>query len=372
VLSRHLPFGLVVIDRDGRVSYANDAVRSLLGHPFDADAGFEAWLECGAPEELQREPILREWRDNVWRRQLARVFSLATAEGLLKEIELRPRLLSDGRLLVTISDVTEARRSEDALRTSEIKYRGLFQRFPASIALADRAGVIIDANPALEQLTGHTRAELRRLRLHDLFASDPQATGPERADDPVLVRTRQGETVPALVSVAPICNVAGETVLEAFFIQPEPKPKASEPAAAEPQPTAPEPSATAPPSGPAAPTPEAWQDLAFDNLRTALMVTDLRGRVRAANPAALRFFGYDRESLLGGGLYRLFRPDDPAGFSREVSERINLFRCWEGETPFVRADGTTGRCLAEVTSATGSNVPGLLCVVRPIFESVGR
>ena len=49
-----------------------------------------------------------QWRDKVWRKQVRRVFPLMNADGLIKEIEFRPSLLPDGRLILILSDVTES------------------------------------------------------------------------------------------------------------------------------------------------------------------------------------------------------------------------------------------------------------------------
>jgi PAS domain S-box-containing protein len=364
-LSRHLPFGLVLLDREGIVTAANEAVIALLGRPLAVGNPFEPWLADSAPEEVLREPVLREWRDNVWRRHMARTFSLTSTDGLLKEIELRPRLLPDGHLLLMLSDVTESRRAEDALRTSEAKYRGLFRELPTGIALADRTGALVEGNPALEKLTGYSRVDLRRLRLSDLVEMQPTngETPPEAR--PALVVARDGSRHPVTVSQGPIRNPAGDAVLQACFFLPRATPAPPEPAD-EPAPEA---------ALPALPTPteaeSAWRDLAFASLRTAMLVTDLRGRIRAANPAAARFFGADEDSLIGTALYRLFRPQDPAAFSRDVSESLNATKRWERETMFHDPEGTpVGNCRAEITPAAGDISPGLLCVVQPVFAPV--
>lgn len=366
-LARHVPFGLVQVDREGIVSAANDAVAALLGRALTVGAAFEPWLSAGAPEEMLREPVLREWRDNVWRRQMARCFSLASADGLLKEIEVRPRLLPDGHLLLILSDVTETRRAEDALRTSEAKYRGLFRELPTGIALADRTGALVEGNPALEKLSGYSRVDLRRLRLDDLLAFDDEGESPGTHARPALLLARDGARYPVMVSQGAIRNPAGEAVLQACFFLPRPITPAPDLAAPE---SAPESDAA-----PAALSPPAavggcpWRDLAFDNLRTAMLVTDLRGRVRVANAAAAQFFGTDTQTLEGTALYRIFRPEDPAGFSREVSTQLNAAKRWECETVFHDAEGQpAGTCRAEITPATGDIVPGLLCVMQPVFS----
>jgi PAS domain S-box-containing protein len=377
-LTRHVPFGLALLDREGVVIAANDAVGLLLGRALTAGAAFEPWLTESSPEEALRDPVVREWRDTVWRRQMNRTFSLISADGLIKEIELRPRLLPDGHLLLILTDVTESRRAEDALRTSEAKYRGLFREFPTGIVLADRTGALVEGNPALEKLSGYSRVELRRLRLSQLVAMAPELEAVGTDGRAAFLLTRNGSRLPISLSHGPIRNPAGDTLLQACFFLP--RAAAADPAAhaatAAPEAVVQEAhtiesSEALEPLSLPSDTPSAWRDLAFANLKTATLVTDLRGRIRAANPAAIRFLATDGDSLEGVALYRLFRPEDPTGFSREVSEQLNARRRWERETIYFDAEGMpVGRCRAEIIPATSDAVPGLLCVIQPVFTMI--
>ncbi|MFN0127280.1 MAG: PAS domain-containing protein [Verrucomicrobiales bacterium] len=365
-LAQHVPFGLVQLDREGVVTGVNLAVGALLGRVLAVGCPFEPWLTSAAPEDVLREPIVREWRDNVWRRQLARTFSLASKDGLLKEIEIRPRLLGDGHLVLIMTDVTEARRAEDALRTSETKYRSLFRELPAGIALADRTGALVEGNPALEKLSGYSRVDLRRLRLADLLAFDAAPPSPASTDPrPAHLLTRNGSRLPVMVSQGAIRNPDGEPILQVCFLLPNPAPAPTKSAETA-ETAAPSPSPS--PLAPSADATSPWRDLAFDNLRTAMLVTDLRGRIRAANPAAAQFFGVEPRALENVALFRLFRPDDPAGFSRDVSTHLNQAKHWAAETPYHDIDGRpAGTCRAEISPVNGSLVPGLLCILQPVF-----
>ena len=363
-LASHVPFGLVQLDREGTVIAANPAVTALLGRGLPVGSAFEPWLAQAAPEDVLREPVVREWRDNVWRRQMTRTFSLASTDGLLKEIEVRPRLLADGHLLLILSDVTESRRAEDALRTSEAKYRGLFRELPTGIALANRSGALVEGNPALEQLSGYSRSDLRRLNITDLIAFENGTEPPGAGPRPATLIARNGTRQPVTVTQGAIRNAAGEPVLQACFFLPRTTTQAPDEAA----PTEPESAATLAPAETDERAP--WRDLAFDHIGSAVLVTDLRGRIRVANPAAARFFGTDPRALEGTALYRLFRPEDPAGFSREVSTSLNASRRWASQTACHDSEGRpAGTCRAEITPISHPSVPGLLCLLQPVFSA---
>jgi len=60
----------------------------------------------------------------------------------------------------SVEDITERKRTEASLRNSESRYRGLIQLAVDGILLGNHAGVIIDANQCMCEMTGKTREEL--------------------------------------------------------------------------------------------------------------------------------------------------------------------------------------------------------------------
>jgi len=65
-------------------------------------------------------------------------------------------------------DFEDIRKAEQALRESEDRYRRLFNMAPEAIVIFTAAGVLIEANPAHEKLTGFTREELLGKHYSDL------------------------------------------------------------------------------------------------------------------------------------------------------------------------------------------------------------
>ncbi len=74
----------------------------------------------------------------------------------------------------TIVDMSETRRALDALRESEERYRGVFQKFRDGILFFDpESKAILDSNPSLQKLLGYSAGEMRGLSLSDVVAEDP-------------------------------------------------------------------------------------------------------------------------------------------------------------------------------------------------------
>lgn len=157
----HIAAGIVLLDADGRALVTNQKHRELLGFGIDEAGDIENWLREGCDEVGHAESVLKIWHEDIWRRQLTKVVALKSSKGTLRELEIAPQLfLNDNRLLLTISDVTESKRSEEAMRESEIRFRALFRESAMGIALIDAEQKIYDINPALERVLGVPRRQL--------------------------------------------------------------------------------------------------------------------------------------------------------------------------------------------------------------------
>ncbi|HEX7688986.1 MAG TPA: response regulator [Burkholderiaceae bacterium] len=63
-------------------------------------------------------------------------------------------------LVATVQALVRTRVAEEAMRRSEQKFRAIYAQSLSGIALLDDAGVLIDANPAMESLLGRPHADL--------------------------------------------------------------------------------------------------------------------------------------------------------------------------------------------------------------------
>ena len=80
---------------------------------------------------------------------------------LLDARQVRRATNGDDLILLAIEDITERRSQEQALQTSELRYRRLFETARDGILILDAStGKIIDSNPFMSELLGYTKEEL--------------------------------------------------------------------------------------------------------------------------------------------------------------------------------------------------------------------
>lgn len=164
-----LPYGFVLLGTKQEVRHENALCRQLTGHGIVESGGIESWLTALCPETEHREKVIQSWREDIWRNQLTRTFTLRTAAQKPREIEFRSSLLPDGGMTLTLEDVTETRRAEETQRNGRWKFRALFSHTRTATVLVDRSDRIIDANPAFIQLSGIGMKDLRLSPFPDLL-----------------------------------------------------------------------------------------------------------------------------------------------------------------------------------------------------------
>jgi len=309
-----IPCGIFVLDERGAMIYQNERLAKLLGRAIDKSAGVEEWLVHGCPTPEHREHVTLAWRESVWRRQLTRTVSLATADGLLKEIEFQPVALGSGGLLVSIQDVTETCRHEEQMRSMEAKMRTLLQGNPVAIVLTDKSGVIFEVNPQAEQLLGQPKAELRRYPI-DAWLDPESATarrdalrvlrsgGPQAEALGIRIRRTDGSLSSTVLNLAVVPDAHGDPHCTIHFFMPA----AEEPPKQEPA------SNLVPheqPSGDAAAGSEPMTEI----LISELLATDANGRIISWTQHAQEIFDFDAGTAVGRPLHLLFRPSDATGF----------------------------------------------------------
>ncbi len=100
--------GIVLLGRDGKIIYSNEAASQIVGTDLASFEMIEDWLSHAliANDQLGVNELLERWRSLVWVKGSTEVFPINTDSQGPLQIEVRPKLMNDGGLLVALSEVT--------------------------------------------------------------------------------------------------------------------------------------------------------------------------------------------------------------------------------------------------------------------------
>ncbi len=160
---------ILIIDRkSGIIVDANEQAEKLLQQPLEDIIGIHS-------SQIEIEEYSQNFKDQILMQiELANSppieMKIRTPHDYFIPVEVNTSEIQIGRqnlIQCILRDITERIQAKKQLISSENKYRHLFQSSPLAIFLIDFNGVIIDCNPAVEELFGHTREELIKKRLFD-------------------------------------------------------------------------------------------------------------------------------------------------------------------------------------------------------------
>ncbi len=318
-----MPCGLIVLDERGRPTFHNAHVQALFGRELKAGDTVEEWLMQACLDDHHRQEVSTVWRESVWRRQLTKIVSLSTADGLVKDLEFRPSGLGSSGMLLTIHDVTDTCRLEEMLRSTEAKFRAVLHESPVAAVLTDITGSIFEANAAAEKLLGHPKAELRRMRIDEWLS--PESAEDRRAELQRMAAGRLAHGVlglevasgagqpfhPVQLRLEAVYDADGRLHSIIHFLQPQP------PARVETIPLLVHVTPVPPESEPPGPLKQEAAAGVKPRL-TPLLTTDAQGRIASWTEAATELFGYLAGEAVSRPLHHLFRPSDASGFHSEA------------------------------------------------------
>jgi len=171
---------LVAIDSEQRVGLINKKGCDILGYK-EEEILAKNWFDNFLPERI-RDEVKAVFEKNI--RAEADVSEyyenpILTKSGDERFIAWHNTILKDekGNVVATLNsgeDITERKRSEQALRESEQRYRDLFENAGEGIITLDLDGRITGANRLVEEY-GFNRAELFGRRLFDFVPEYDQA-----------------------------------------------------------------------------------------------------------------------------------------------------------------------------------------------------
>jgi PAS domain S-box-containing protein len=148
------------------VTWSDELYRMFGVEPSEFDHRYEAVIDTTHPEDRD---LLRSIIENAvkTREPFSAYYRMTRADGEVRVLHSHGAVVTDEdgnvrTMYGAAQDVTERKEAEERLRRSEEKFKALFDLAPVGIAVLDRQRNVLDANPALAQITRLPREELLR------------------------------------------------------------------------------------------------------------------------------------------------------------------------------------------------------------------
>ncbi len=150
----NLPFGLALLGRKNLFVYMNHKFKEMFGYVEDDIPDSEAWLRRAFPGPERRAEALSSWKDDVRQVPEERKFRILRAtckDGTEKCVHVSAVKIATGEYVMGYIDITDWKRAEEALVTSERELR-------------EKSLNLQEANTALKVLLNHIQEEKQALQ----------------------------------------------------------------------------------------------------------------------------------------------------------------------------------------------------------------
>ena len=177
-LIQHASDAILLLDADGRVTFASDSFESITGFSPREAVGVSAFSRTH-PEDVGE--LRRLFADCVAQpaKQVRSEYRAQHADGTWRDCEVVAVNSLDApavrAVVVNYRDVTERKRHERQRARSELQYRTMFEESPVGLAHVTLAGRWARCNARLLEMLGYTSEELQQLTFADITHPDDLA-----------------------------------------------------------------------------------------------------------------------------------------------------------------------------------------------------
>jgi PAS domain S-box-containing protein len=194
---------------DGVCDYLSPQWYRYIGRSEGEQLGY-GWLKQLHPADRKRVKLL--WQATAAEGKNFEIeFKIRRHDGTYRwfralAVPLRDEAGNIVKWFGSNTDIDDIKKAEEKLRTSEERYRGIFQNAGTGIAILDTEGRFKSCNPAYEAMLGYTQEEFRAL-------ASPGLVHPEDREDYLAnIRRLLSEEVPTFEVLNRYVRKNGETL----------------------------------------------------------------------------------------------------------------------------------------------------------------
>jgi diguanylate cyclase (GGDEF)-like protein/PAS domain S-box-containing protein len=209
----------------------------------------------------------------------------------------------------SFKDVTEQTHTEAELRSSERRYRGLFEDSRQAIYLTTKAGEFIDANPAAVKMFGYDEGDLIGMNARDLYLDPRDRAAFQKAiedrgsvvDYPVTLLGKSGKEMECLLSSTVWIDGSGEVQGYQGIIENVTARNRAERALRENE--------------------QKFRSL-IERASDTIILLDSEGKILYQSPSLERVLGFGAEELLGTSFFETIHADDRTRAEHEFRDLV--------------------------------------------------
>ena len=288
------------IDTNGRVTYISPIAEEVSGYSPNEIIG-RSIVEFMPPEEVPAR--MDSFGQGLAGRPVPTEFRLVSKSGEIRWIHTLGRVLREGDRITgyrgVLTDITDRKRAEGALRDSEERLKILFESAPDAYYLNDLEGRFVDGNRAAGEISGYKREELIGQSFLSLKLLSPdeiskaavllarnaqgEATGP----DEFTLNRKDGSQVAVEIRTF-VVRIAGEVLVLGIARDITERKRAEE----------------------ALRESEQQYRALYDDNPTMYFTVDTEGTVLSVNKFGAEQLGYKADELVGRSVLGIFHDDD--------------------------------------------------------------
>jgi diguanylate cyclase (GGDEF)-like protein/PAS domain S-box-containing protein/putative nucleotidyltransferase with HDIG domain len=350
------------VDAEGRWVFLNDAACQFFGKPREellgSDSKASIHPEDVAPtvQAVRKAAATGEPIDGFVNRQV-------TPRGTrVLEWNASPFFDEEGRyagIQMTGRDITERKKAEEGLASSEERLKIVFEFAPDAYYLNDLEGKFVDGNRAAEELIGYSKEEVMGKSFLDLNLLPPEqlpkaaailaknVQGLPTGPDELTLVGKEGSQVPVEIRTFPV-RIGDQTLVLGIARDITERKKAE---------------------GALRESEERFRSLST-SAPIGIFLTDVQGKCTYANPRLLEIAGLTLEESLGYGWVKVIHADDRQAILEEANEAAGQGRDLSYDIRIVTPQGQLhwAHIHTTPTFSTEGEVIGRVGVLEDITE----